>query len=229
MTPKKVHRFLVEHIPQTEHFTLAEPRLIHQTLQVLKMTVGEQLALFVDGGSDIICTIIERTRDTLTLQKNTVTDPLPKERTVIAGIAIAKGQTFELIVQKLTELGVATIVPIITDRTVKQSVRIDRIQTISDEALEQSGGNARVTIHEPMTLAQCLKQLSFPSVAFQAGVERKSLPTEDVVVMYIGPEGGWSNNDIDMLDQHEVQWQSLGNHILRTETAAIVGAYTLLQ
>ncbi len=226
---KKIHRFLIGNIPSGTTITLDESRCTHQVLQVLKMTVGEPLIIFTDGGPDILTTITTRTKNTITLEKQHTIDPIATPKTVIAAVAIAKGQTFELVVQKLTELGVTTIVPIITTRTVKQSVRIERLQTISDEALEQSGGNARVTIHEPMTLAQCLKQFPFPSVAFQAGVERKSLPTEGAIVMYVGPEGGWSNNDIDMLDQHEVLWQSLGNHILRTETAAIVGAYTLLQ
>jgi RsmE family RNA methyltransferase len=48
------------------------------------------------------------------------------------------------------------------------------------------------------------------------------------MVMYIGPEGGWSDEDMKMLNQHQVQWQSIGDRILRTETATIIGAYTLL-
>lgn len=228
-TPKKLHRFLVDHIPSTDTFTLEDERFVHQALQVLKMTPGEQLIVFVNGGADTVCEIIARDKKSITLQKIDERDPLPSSKNIVAAIAIAKGQTFELIVQKLTELGVTTIVPLITSRTVKQAVRMDRLQTISDEALEQSGGNARVTIHEPMTLEQSFKEFTFPVIAFQAGASTTIGSIEAPVTMYIGPEGGWSDQDIAFLDAHNAQWKSLGSHVLRTETAAIVASYELLK
>lgn len=229
MARKKLHRFLIDSIPASDTWEVADARVVHQIGHVLKMKPGEDCIVFTNGGDDIVVTIVDVSKSFLTLQKKETIPAIAIPRTVIAAIAIPKGDTFELIVQKLTELGVSTIVPLITSRTIKQSVRLDRLQTISDEALEQCGGNSRVTISEPLTLVQCLAQFPYPSIAFEPGVTDSTQATlPDTLVMYVGPEGGWSDDDLVTLTAHHVMWRTLGGRILRTETATIIGAYTLL-
>lgn len=227
MARKKLHRFLIESIPSSDTWEVADARVAHQIGHVLKMKQGEECIVFTNGGDDIVVTIADVSKSSLSLQKKETVARIQPSRTLIAAIGIPKGDTFELIVQKLTELGVSTIVPLITSRTIKQSVRLDRLQTISDEALEQCGGNTRVTISEPLTLAQSLKQFPYPSIAFEPATH-SSISPSDTMIMYIGPEGGWSDEDISILNEHNVLWQSIGARILRTETATIIGAYTLL-
>lgn len=228
MSRKKIHRFMMNSpIPNSDTFVIDDERVVHQVSRVLKMSVGEIIAVFSHGTGDTIGRIESIDKNSITLEKINESDPLLPARKVIAAVAIPKGDTFELIVQKLTELGVSTIVPLITSRTVKQSVRLDRLQTISDEAVEQCGGSIRVNIVEPMSIAECLGKFPFTSIGFEPGNAREiKLPSHDPVVMYVGPEGGWSEDDMKVLKN--VTWVGLGERILRTETAAIVGAYTIL-
>lgn len=228
MPRKKLHRFLVASpLPDTDTFEITDERIVHQIGRVLKIHAGEEVALFSHGSGDTIAKAVEISKEKIVFEKVGSTEPIVPPRRVIAAIAIPKGDTFELIVQKLTELGVSTIVPLITSRTVKQSVRLDRLQTISDEAVEQCGGSTRIEITQPMSTPECLAKFPFTSVGFEPGNVREiKLPSHDPVVMYVGPEGGWSEDDMDVLK--DVTWVGLGERILRTETAAIVGAYTIL-
>lgn len=228
MPRKKLHRFMMDSpISNNDTFVIDDERIVHQVSRVLKMSVGEVIAVFSHGSGDTIGRIESVDKESITLEKINESDPIVPRRTVVAAVAIPKGDTFELIVQKLTELGVDTIVPLITSRTVKQSVRLDRLQTISDEAVEQCGGSTRIEITQPMSITECLAKFPFTSVGFEPGNAREiKLPSHDPVVMYVGPEGGWSEDDMKILK--DVTWVGLGERILRTETAAIVGAYTIL-
>lgn len=227
---KKIHRFLTTTIPSAESFPLADERIAHQIANVLELKPSEEIILFTDGGDDEVVTIESIDKSTVTVKKNrTINVRTNSDCWLVAAVGIPKGSTFETIVQKLTEIGVSHIVPIISVRTVKEGVRIDRLQTISDEALEQCGGNKRVTIHEPMPLSECLKQFHYPSIVFSPEGEILSASKkEKSLVMYIGPEGGWDTEDWKLFQQSGVTTASLGQRVLRTETAAIVSAYQLL-
>jgi 16S rRNA (uracil1498-N3)-methyltransferase len=231
-TDKKIHRFLVSTLPACavgEIITIVDERMVHQVHRVLRLQPGETIIVFINGGSSMSLHITETSPHAITGEITAVTAVIAPPRTIIAAISIVKGDAFELIVQKLTELGVHTIVPLLTSRTIKQAVRIDRLQAISDEALEQSGGNVRVVITEPLTLAACFEQFPFPSVildplATTTTVEELS----DTMVFYVGPEGGWDEQDESIISFYTPQYCKVTDRILRTETAAIVGAYTLL-
>lgn len=229
MIQKKLHRFLIDAIPPQTTFTITDKRVVHQLLQVLKVKPGETFILFSNESADQIVEIVERTKDTCTVQVLQEIQPTHDTKNIVVCISITKGATFEIAVQKLTELGVSEIVPLIALRTVKQGVRLDRLQTISDEALEQSGGNKRVLIHSPMSISECLSQFPFPSAVLHPATDR-TIKDNKLQVLYVGPEGGWSNEDMHIFEgAHNVTYLSLGARILRTETAAIVGAYELLR
>lgn len=229
MTPKKLHRFLIDEIPTTNQWELTDEHIVHQLFSVLKFSVGESFIVFTSGGNDITLTIIDRTKKTIFVQKEGEKENTTLPREVVAAISIAKGATFELVVQKLTEIGVHTIIPLLSSRTVKQSVRLDRLQKISNEALEQSGGNTRVTIHEPMTLQESFEQ--FPDhtkIVCDAYTNTTPEKLPEKVMVFVGPEGGWDTTDAAFFETQTHYTLSLGTKILRTETAAIISAHTVL-
>ncbi|MBY0328595.1 RsmE family RNA methyltransferase, partial [Patescibacteria group bacterium] len=228
MTPKKLHRFFIDSLPEGTPAVISDVSLVHQIVSVLKFSVGESFIIFTNGGPDITVTISAKDKKSITIEKITTTPIAPLLRSIIACISITKSTSFELAVQKLTEVGVSVIVPIISERTIKQSLRIDRLERISIEALEQSGGNTKVTIHEPMTLSESFKAFPFFTVLCDAYDDTTTIVLPDTVVMYVGPEGGWSDNDRAVFDTKEIHQLKLGDKILRTETAAIIGAHTLL-
>ncbi len=226
---KKLHRFFVPDVPQTDAITLTEPTLVHQLHTVLRYSPGDELIIVAPGGDDIVARVVAVSKKEVVVEKQRTIPALPTPaRTLIAAVSIIKRDLFELVVQKLTELGVREIVPILADRTVKLSINMERLKTISREATEQSGQNTLVHIHEPMTLATCLTAFPYQSIVFDPRESTSVVEPTDHVVMYIGPEGGWSPEDITLLHTHSAQFQTLGTTILRTETAAIVGAYSIL-
>lgn len=228
MTPKKLHRFLIQTTSTADTWVIDDAQMVHQAFSILKFKVGERCIVFSDGGDDITVEIIARSKDSMTVRTHDISPAIALPRTIIAAVSIAKGSSFELAVQKLTEVGVSTIVPLLSDRTVKQAVRLDRLQKISVEAVEQSGRNKCVTIHEPMTLQECFALFPFPAFVCDGHGGGALQDVPEIAVLYVGPEGGWSAHDETIFTAHTVERLLLGKTMLRTETAAIIGAYTLL-
>ncbi len=232
MSHKKIHRFLVEHIPAKnigDQITIDDSRITKQINRVLKIRPGEDIQIFADEGMQYTITLRMTTDLSLTGIVKDIAPVVAVPRTIIAAISIVKGDAFELMVQKLTEIGVSTIVPLLTNRTVKQSIRLNRLQAISDEAVEQCGGTRRVHITEPMTLKECFEAYPFDSVVLDpicptSHVERMA----DTMVLYVGPEGGWDEQDEAIIERFKPQHLQITTRVLRTETAAILGAYKLL-
>lgn len=146
------------------------------------------------------------------------TDPRPTPRLTV-GFALMKGQRPELVVQKLTELGIDEIVPFLADRSVvrwddeKAGKHHDRLVSISREAAQQSRRTWFPAVH-PVS--------SFDDVAALPGVVRCDRGgvalTGDHVTVLVGPEGGWSD------EEQRLPAVGLGSTVLRAETAAIAVA-----
>ncbi len=226
---KKIHRFLISEAPNTSPFILEDKETVHLIKNVLKLKSKEECIFFADGSDDYLCDILEINKKGISLEIKDQIKNKESKKVLTACISIVKKDNFELIVQKLTELGVQAIVPIISDRTVKQSLRIDRLQKISDEALEQSGRSKRVMINEPLSLKNALEKFkNIKQYYFDMGGEKLSEQKFDTAVFYIGPEGGWSEEEILLFEQNKIKKYKLGDTILRAETATIAGAYNLL-
>lgn len=226
---KKIHRFLVATTPQGNSLTITESDIVHLTHTVLKLKQGEECIVFADKSDDYLCVIenISKHSIDLVVQKTIPKKIIPKK--VTACISITKRDTFEIAVQKLTELGIHSIVPIISDRTIKQALRIDRLQKISDEALEQSGGSHRVHISEPLSLSKALEaHKNVTQYYFDGGGELLPTPSPTESVFYIGPEGGWTDTEYELFKTHHVSGVQLGVTTLRAETAAIVATDRLI-
>lgn len=231
---KKIHRFLTtQNLVSEGPITITDPEVVHVLSSVLRIQAGEQVIFLNDGSPDFVTTLSVVSKkfvsgDVVSVFGN---DTTPTKE-VVAAVAITK-QNFDTIVQKLTELGVSTIVPLLTDRTVKKDARLDRLQKISDEALEQCGGNRVVKIYEPMTLEKALvdftdyEKISFDTLDGQAE-HKKGTTTNNKTIFFIGPEGGWSDIERELLHK-ETTVLSLGSRILKADTAAIVAAYELLR
>lgn len=235
---KKIHRFLLSELPEIHevhplHYYVRIPHIVHHITSVLKLTEGEQCIFFTDGTADVVYTIISLSKKELVVQKEQSFPLHPHPAPVYVAVSIPKGDTLEYIAQKITELGAAALIPLITERTIKKTIRKDRLQAISDEALEQSGGNYRMSIHDPMSLSESLN--TFTGHAFFGDprtTQHYSSPHDSTTprIIYIGPEGGWTEQEEALLSSQGVRGITLLSHdrILRTDTAAILGCATLL-
>lgn len=226
---KKIHRFLVKQAPAGSSVTIEDAELVHLMKNVLKLSLQESCIIFADKSDDYICAIESIDKKSIKLNIESVSPKKVIPKNITACISITKRDNLELVVQKLTELGIQTIVPIISDRTVKQAIRIDRLQKISDEALEQSGGSSRVYISEPQQLKDSLvKNKNIPSYCLDMNGKSFQRVLDMDLAFYIGPEGGWSDEEMRLFEEYNVSTYNLGATTLRAETAAIVAGYKLL-
>jgi 16S rRNA (uracil1498-N3)-methyltransferase len=149
--------------------------------------------------------------------------------------ALPKGNNFDDLVRACTELGVTTIFPALSDRTLLKPSphKLPRWCKIAQEAAEQSERTTIPLIAEPQALQLIFSQLPARSDRYLCAargehphlltcLQSRQLTDRLPIIIAIGPEGGWTDAEIDLAIQHNFQLVSLGRHILRTITAPIV-------
>ena len=152
-------------------------------------------------------------------------------RAITLAIAVFKFDRFEWAIEKCTELGAARIVPLISRRTDihlarAAGKRAERWRRIAREASEQSRRLSAPEISDPLKLREYLSAETSPSrIVLAENEEHVQLADlcrgDAAVALAVGPEGGWTEEEMKMFADAEWQSVSLGNTILRTETAAI--------
>jgi 16S rRNA (uracil1498-N3)-methyltransferase len=142
---------------------------------------------------------------------------------------ILKGEKMDMVIQKTTELGIKEIVPLLTERClVKETRKTKRWRKIAEEAAEQCGRPVIPEVREPVELRSWLMAHdSLDGFIFweEGGEPLKavSVKTDDSPIhILIGPEGGFTADEVGMAEEHGLIRTTLGRRILRAETAAIV-------
>tara|TARA_R110000737_G_scaffold2923_18_gene10029 strand:- start:135726 stop:136466 length:741 start_codon:yes stop_codon:yes gene_type:complete len=135
-----------------------------------------------------------------------------------------KGDRLDRMIDQLTQIGIESWVPLISDRSERDptAIRQDRLTRIIHEACKQCVRTRSLVIHEPMTLAQAIQNNPMRVVVCD-GSGNESLASLDVDTrILIGPEGGWSDEERSRFATSKIQIARLGVHVLRLETAAAV-------
>jgi 16S rRNA (uracil1498-N3)-methyltransferase len=137
-----------------------------------------------------------------------------------------KRENFEWLVQKATECGIHYIVPILTRRTVKQGLKLERLREIAREAAEQSGRGRVPGIGEPMPFAEALDAATKAGATyfFDVGGKRYTGSGERAS-LFIGPEGGWDPEERALAIESRAMIADLGPRVLRAETAATIASF----
>jgi len=145
-------------------------------------------------------------------------------------LAVFKFDHFEWAIEKATELGVAQITPILARRTEKHlaqasAKRVERWRRIAHEASQQSRRTSVPDIADPVALKPALGQEQAPNRILLSETEQiaklSDALTSGAYALAIGPEGGWTAEEMAQFTQHQWTHVSLGPRILRAETAAI--------
>ncbi len=224
----------------------------HHLVRVLRLRIGDRAFVFDGCGNEYECTVraIEGHHARLTIVRQ-LADTIEPTRRIVLAQALAKGEKFDFIVQKATELGAHTILPLVTQnadiklRDQRSDKKRERWQRIALAALKQCGGRRFVNILAPMTteeLARAIaeKSLPLPSPASlvlvcseRGGVTMsaalRDVADETTILVLIGPEGGWSDDEMGLFERQGFRFITLGARILRTETAAIAALALLTQ
>lgn len=228
-----------------------ETRHLRDTLRI---AAGDEVFIFDGEGHEFRCRVEDtgRRQSSALLSVKEIVEPARAESPLYLtlGAALLKGEKFDLVVEKSTELGVRQIIPLITERcdvklpkahgapNDENSSRCLRWRRLAIEACKQSGRARIPQIEKPMAFSSVvtLQSESVPQLRImfteRAGesLSRKILndQTQQPLLALTGPEGGWSDAEIDLARNAGFQLITLGGRILRAETASIV-ATALLQ
>jgi 16S rRNA (uracil1498-N3)-methyltransferase len=211
----------------------ASPAQAQYVAKVMRRGVGEPVRLFNGRDGEWRSRIAGITRERVELVVEEQLRPQMAEPDIWLVFALLKRDATDLVVQKATELGVSTIVPVFTERTVPDRMNQSRLAAIATEAAEQSERLTVPVVVGVRRLAEVLE--GWPSGRIlHAAIERISASPlcgggAGANALLVGPEGGFSEAEVRLLRAcHFVVPVSLGPRILRAETAAIAGL-TLLQ
>lgn len=148
-------------------------------------------------------------------------------------VATPKGERFDWLVEKATELGVARLVPILAERSSvdPRSAKLDRLRRVIVEASKQCGRDFLMELSDPVAWSKAVSDRSMPVrlLADSGGVSHSAWPkVESRVALAIGPEGGWSPAERSTAEDHGWIRVGLGLTRLRVETAAIAASALIL-
>lgn len=236
----RLHRFFVTSpspLKEGEQFKIADADLLHQWRKVFRFKGGETLILLDNSGAEHVSRIVSlegKSALVEVLESRVKEDKIPF---VTLFQSIIKGDHFDLVLEKCTELGVSQFVPVIAERSEKKKINLERAKRIVKEASEQSGKVRLPVVHEAMTLESVFELRSEGKFYFTAEQSSALDPSGSAFTnnlklrtnnFFIGPEGGWTENEKKIFTSNNVKLVSLGDQVLRSETAAIAASSLLL-
>jgi 16S rRNA (uracil1498-N3)-methyltransferase len=208
---------------------------------VLRLVPGDEVFVFDGEGCEYRGAIGDATSRTMTVDLVEQVEPAKPESPLdlTLGVALLKSEKFDLVVQKACELGVTRIVPLVTDRAdvkIREPEdarrKLERWQRIALESAKQCGRARLMKIAAPTKLADALGDLCDAQLNFffaeRSGQQlgKHDLDAESVAAL-IGPEGGWTDDEIQQARTSGWKIITLGGRTLRAETAAIAVAALL--
>ena len=216
-----------------------EPGPARHLTSVLRMSTGQEVVIFNGQGGEFRGQLVEAKKGSASVQINhfdkiDIESPL----TLHLGIGISRGERMDWIVQKATELGVTQITPLFSERCEvkltgdRLSKKVRHWQQVAISACEQCQRNGLPTINSPTTLqtwpADCSEDLKLLLYHRAANRLQDLGQSAASVALLVGPEGGFSDREIDQVMHEGFQPLALGPRVLRTETAPIA-AISILQ
>ncbi|MEY3933058.1 16S rRNA (uracil(1498)-N(3))-methyltransferase [Candidatus Methylopumilus universalis] len=214
---------------------------IHAT-KVLRLKVGDQFALFNGDGYDYVAKVIELSKHKTSVEiidRYEVNHESPLKITLAQGLAA--GDKMDWIIQKAVELGIQSIQPLLTERSIvkldreRADKKLEHWRTVAISACEQTGRSIIPDILSPIHLVQwlsnqnqtanSLKLILTPAKA--QNINHLEKPSSPVVFM-VGPEGGFSEKEMNLALSSSFVPVNFGKRVLRTETASVV-ALSIMQ
>lgn len=228
-----MQRFFVS-FPLSIDITITDKDIHHQLTRVLRIQVGEHVILFDGDGSETEYEVVFIDKKSISLrgQGRVFPSTEPKKKISLYQAIPNKYEKIEYIIQKGVEVGISEFVFFRSDRSQKLVLspsKIERFIVIAREAAEQCGG------------------IKVPSIIFHEKTISYSTPWTNITLdtiglsrtfgefsslmecnLWIGPEGGWSDDERDKMSANSFIFARFGERVLRTETAGVVTAFALL-
>ena len=212
----------------------------HHLSAVMRAEAGQEITLFDGTGVECTASIVKIGKRDVELEILERAE-VSREPTIHLTLAVAlpKGDRQKWLVEKAVELGVAKLVPLVCQRSVAKAKEssIERLQRNVIEASKQCGRNLLMSIAKSKSFEECLpsfrddtmRLIAHPPLNAAGNTPDERLPEHSNVVALIGPEGGFTDDEVETALAEGWQPISLGRRILRTETAALKIAASILR
>lgn len=209
-------------------------------VRVLRLREGDPCVLFNGDGHDYegrITNIGKRGVQAEIVSTRRIDNESPLSISLLQGIA--RGEKMDLILQKATELGVSRFIPVHSERSevklegARAIKRLAHWRGVVASACEQSGRATLPKVDEPTPIQQALSDESLPTARYylsplaEVGMDTLAAPSDSRLLIAVGPEGGWSERDLQNLNTTGFIGVRLGPRILRTETAGLAAIAAL--
>ena len=200
--------------------------------RVARRAPGDEVEVFDGLGGCVRARVAAIGKDRVELVVVATLQPIEPSRRLTLYVAAPKGERLDWLVEKATEIGVESLVPVLTERSVvdPRPAKLDRLRRVVVEASKQSGRSRLMTLADPIPLARALAEDRSDSrfLADSGGIGRSDWPESDAVAVAVGPEGGWTESERSLAE--ELGWVriGLGPARLRVETAALAASALIL-
>lgn len=198
----------------------------HYLSNVMRCEVGSDIFLFNENNGEYLCHIIEKNKKKLILEivKKAAYEKILNNINLI--FCPPKSHKLDTLIQKCTEIGVKSFIPVISDHTENRKLNLNRIRKIIKEAVEQSNQLNIPDIFDPISFDQFLNQqkdkVFFADIQSDVNLSKLKINLKENNSILIGPEGDFSSKELNNLrSNNNFISFSLGKRILRSETAAI--------
>jgi len=237
----RLHRFYLNTPIKHTKTVIKDERLIHQWRDVFRYNVGSEVIIFDGSGTEYDAVIEKLTNREAELRLVSEKKGIVPNQKVFLYQSLIKKDKMEWVVEKATELGVSKIVSVVSERSEKKGFNLERMIKIAIEASEQCGRADVPEVAQVMDLDEVLKDCDKVIVFDHSGTpllssSNNSSPTPSLttregamlslISIFIGPEGGWTEKELEMFRGANAKIYSLGKLTLRAETAAIVALAT---
>jgi len=231
----RINRFFGNFDFGTQEIKISNKEICRQIKNVLRLGPGQGIVLCNGDLKEAVVEIVDISKTgvlgkIIELRENHCE---PKTKIVLYA-SILKGERFDFLVEKATEVGVSEIVPIICKRTIKTGIKKARLEKIIKEAAEQSGRGILPILSQKMEFEKAIREAPgnnlnlFFEPEGEKPVKLDFLNNAQKIGVWIGPEGGWSEEEIEKAKKASFKILSVSKLIFRAETAAIIASYLAL-
>lgn len=226
-----MHLFYCQNI-ESDRFLNEEES--HHCVKVLRAQIGDKIQVMDGKGSIFICTIeIANHRRVAVKIKKKLESPKPKYQLTIAIAPTKNMDRLEWFLEKATEIGITRIIPILCEKSERKVIKNDRLEKVIVSAMKQSM-NPYIPIIEELTPLSQVFTREFSGQKFIAhcyeqpkdALKRVYSANKDVLIL-VGPEGDFSEKEVEKALSANFKAISLGDSRLRTETAGLVACHTI--
>lgn len=230
----KIHHIICDFAKNENTIKITNTETIKFIQKVIRIKNNETISIGNGIDAKYFCKIIESNNSSSLLEFNIEKEfKSENQNKNELCLSIIKNDNFTKSVEKATEFGIKIITPIISQNTIKQNLNIERLKMIAKESTEQSEQITTPKINEIQNLKDYVKKLNSSNkkiyVCDKDGkvFDLKKNDLEKNCAIFIGPEGGWNQDEIDFFKSLNIEIIKISENILRAETAVTVASFLL--